>query len=130
MDYVSVERRTLPIAFSKAFESLLLNYPSSHQSLSHDLELAIERGLELFSELSSVSELEHTQDIRVLVALTNRHITTESKHFKTWYISLREDLIDEVDQIILTHGDDLNRLGLDSTTGNTAVFLAIAGTIK
>lgn len=122
------KRRVVELTFSRDFESLLLNYPSSHESLTFDLELAIQRGLSLLSELEDVHDLQHVNTIKQLVVLSNNYSVMESGYFEHWKLPLSEDLLDEIDLLILAHGADLEELGLKRANEPMLVMLlAVAG---
>jgi hypothetical protein len=107
-----VKRRTIAISFSKDFESLLLNAPMPHASLTDDLETAAKNGLLLLEDLEDVREIKHKDTLHELIIKTNQFSKITSEHFTKWHINVSEDLLDEVDLVILAHGDDLKELGL------------------
>lgn len=122
-----VKRKAIPITFSRDFESLLLNYPSDHISLTHDIELATERGLQLLEELEDAHDIKHTEAIKRLIEKANRYSVVDSAHFAQWHINVSEDLLDEVDLLLLTHGEDLQALGLTTVSqGSVIVLLSVA----
>lgn len=122
-----VERKTIAIIFSREFEALLLNFPSDHLSLTHDLELAAQAGVLSLEELEDAHDLKHVEAIKNLIAKTNGYLNMESEYFKQWSINISVDLLDEVDLLILTHGDDLKTLGLTQVSqGSVLVLLAVA----
>jgi hypothetical protein len=124
----AMKRKVVELTFSRDFEALLLAHPTPHTSLTHDLELAIERGLERLTELEDVRELQHQTLISHLVTQTNRYRTMESDYFNHWKIALSEDLLDEVDLLFLSHSKDLVQLGLFAeTTAAVLLLLAVAG---
>ncbi|MFO0971540.1 MAG: hypothetical protein U0520_04325 [Candidatus Saccharimonadales bacterium] len=124
----AVKRKVVELTFSRDFEALLLGHPTPHTSLTHDLELAIERGLQRLIELEDVRELQHQSLITHLVAQTNLYQAMESEYFDHWKIAVSEDLLDEVDLLLLSHGKDLVKLGLFAeTTAATLLMLAVAG---
>lgn len=125
---LQVKRTVLYLTFSREFEALLLSYPTAHSSLTHDLELAVERGLERLIELEDVRELKHQALISYLISHTNRYSVMSSNHFEQWSIALREDLLDEVELMLLSHGKDLVELGLYAHTPSALILLlAVAG---
>lgn len=122
-----VPRTTIDITFSRQFESLLLAYPSAHYSLTTDLEIHLRRGLRLLEELEDVHDLKHLEVIKKLVRAANEHGQIGSDYFTSWKISIANDLLDEVDLLTLTHGEDLLALGLfEITQGAIVVFAVIA----
>ncbi len=128
---VLVARQAVPITFSKEFEALLLSQSTDHISLTHDLELQVIKGLEILEELEDVHDIKHVEIIRSLVQLTNKYLVIDSTHFKYWHINIAEDILDEVELLKLTHGEDLEALGLlPVTAGTIIVLLAITSLTK
>lgn len=123
----TIIRKTIPITFSKEFEGLLLSYASKHTSLTEDLELHIQRGLKLLEELEDVHDLQHVDTLRALIATTNQYLKIDTPNFQTWFITIAEELVDEADLLLLTHGEDLAELGLETVNqGTILVLLATA----
>lgn len=105
----------------------MLNSPARHESLSHDLEWAVQKGLKRLAEFEDVQDIEHVEKIKELIKQANLYAQISSSYFQQWYINVAEDLIDEVELLLLTHGDDLVELGLkDNSTGTLLVLLALA----
>lgn len=124
---VPVSRRVVPITFSRDFESMLLNSDLPHESLSKDIELAARRGLILLEELLDVTELKDVKRVASLVARTIPLSVTNSQYFPKWHLSIAEDLLDDIDLAVLTHGDDLKELGLNPVDqSKVLVLLAVA----
>lgn len=124
MDTVThLRRRTITIPFSREFESLLLNAETEHRSLTHDLETFVRRGLTQLEELEDVTEIKHTGAIQHLISITNQHCLPLSTRFRGWHISVVEDVLDEVDLLILAHGEDLKNLGLRAVNPGTILML-------
>lgn len=122
-----VRRKTIPISFSREFESLLLNADTPHLSLTDDLEIAAKNGLLLLEDLEDVREINHKDTLHELIHKTNELSVVESEHFTTWHILMSEDLLDEVDLVILAHGDDLIELGLNRVDqGSLITLLAVS----
>lgn len=110
---VQVSRRVIPMTFSRDFESLLLGSELQHRSLSSDIEVSARNGIIALNEFFDVSELVHTTHIKELIVKTVPLSQTDNQFFPHWHISIAEDLLDEVDLMMLTHGDDIQSLGLD-----------------
>lgn len=122
-----VKRKTIPISFSKEFESMLLHASTPHMSITDDLEIACARGLELLSDLEEVKDIKHTKSLHEIVADTNLYLQISSSFFKQWYINISEDLLDEIDLILLTHKDELRESGLKVLNqGSVVILLAVA----
>ena len=122
-----VKRKTIAITFSQKFEELLLNYQAPHISLSHDLETAAQNGLSRLNELEDVRDLKRVERIKDLIEKTNQLSNMSSSYFTQWHLNISEDLLDEIELLILTHGEDLIALGLkDSMPGTVLVLLATA----
>ena len=127
MNNVQIVRKTIPITFSAQLESQLLNFPSNHESLTHDLEFHARRGLSLLEELEDVHDLKHIEAIKELVTKTNDYSQMTSEYFTSWHIAIDEVLLDELDLLKLTHGEDLQSLGLvDSSQGKLLIFAVSA----
>jgi hypothetical protein len=120
---VQNDRRTIPMIFSREFEAMLITSDAPHISLTHDLEFAVSRGLEYLQELEDVLELQHLDRIKSLVASTNNYLHLTFVAFHSWYLQFSTDLIDEIDQIMLVHGEDLINLGLRKLDLNSVVIL-------
>lgn len=118
-----VNRETIALVFSREFESLLLNSKYDHISLSHDLEAAAEKGLQILEELEDVHDIRDVDVIKLLILATNNFLQIDSNHFKSWHIGISADLIDEIDLLILTHGEDLVQLGLKSSSLGSVLLL-------
>lgn len=128
---VQVERRTIPMVFSREFEAMLLTSDAPHISLTHDLEFAVSRGLEYLQELEDVLEFQHSDRIKSFIEKTNSYMHQTHPPFTCWYVQFSEDLIDEIDQIILIHQEDLRSIGLQVVTINSVILLlATAGASK
>ena len=127
---VGVTRITTQLQFSPEYEHALLNFPTSHQSLTHDVEYHIERGLHLLSELEDVSEITHADHFARLVQRTNANCVMQSEYFTHWHIAIKEELLDAIDLLVLVHGEDLLALGLkDISRATLAVLCATASVI-
>lgn len=125
---VQVSRRVIPMTFSREFESILLNSPLDHESLSSDIEQAAWNGMAILDELLEVAELTQTEKIKILIAQTVPYTIYENSQFSHWHLSICEELLDDIDLALLTHGDDLTSLGFGSLTqSKMLVFLAISG---
>lgn len=123
-----LERRVIDITFSRDFESLLLQTTTKHLSLTHDLEYAAQRGLDRLQELEDVRDIEHIDYISQLISRTNQLSVMDSIYFTHWKVAISEDLLDEIDLLLLSHGYDLQELGLQNVTPATIlVLLATAG---
>lgn len=130
MQTTDVARRTIPIAFSRDFESKLLNFCDAARSLSADLEAATRRGLEMLEELEDVHDLKHTETVQLLIALTNKYLQMDGQYFQSWHIAVAEDILDEIDLVKITHGEDLIKLGLEKIDqGSLVVLVATAGLV-
>lgn len=124
---VFVRRRTVPIPFSRDLEALLLTTSTEHLSLTHDLELAAQKGANMLADLEDVRDIKHTDSLQTLIDKTKVYGKTDSNYFKTWHIDIAEDLLDEIDLLLLTHKEDLLDMGLeDATHGTLLVLLALA----
>ncbi len=124
---VLVKRRTIPISFSRGLEALLLATDTEHLSLTHDLELAAQKGANMLADLEDVRDIKHTDSLQTLIDKTKVYSKTDSEYFKTWHLDISEDLIDEIDLLLLTHKEDLLEMGLeDATHGTLLVLLALA----
>jgi hypothetical protein len=122
------KRTTIPIRFSQELEYRLLKLNTPHLSLTHDLELAAYKGLELLEELEDVRDITHLAQIQKLIGETNRCRQAQSKEFQRWHIALSEDLLDEVDLLLITHGEDLTAIGLKELSRDSIiVLLVVAG---
>ena len=125
---LQIQRKLVELTFSRNFESLLLTYPSEHFSLTHDLEFALERGLNLLSELEDVRDIEHIELVKELIRHTNQLTVMDAVYFSNWKLHVSEDLLDEIDLLLLTHGSDLALLGLNKVNeAFMIVLLAVAG---
>lgn len=121
-------RNTTAVSFNRTLEHLLLNIPSPHSSLTEDIELCATLGLELVSELREVTEIKHVPQIQKLVQLTNYFTNMAALEFDTWHIEVSEDIVDEIELIILTHGNDLKELGLtNASVGTVLILLVVSG---
>jgi|GEM_PF-3923244 len=128
---IDVRRKLVELTFSRDFEAILLAYPTRHLSLTHDLELAVQRGLLALEELEDVHDLEHIDLIRDLIAQTNKLTVMDAVYFTHWKLTISEDILDEIDLLLLAHGNDLTGLGLKKTTEATLIILlAVAGCRK
>ncbi len=124
---VLVKRKAITMTFSREFESLLLRSKSDHISLTHDLEFQALIGLKILEELEDVHDLKHVDTIQKLLLQTNLYTVIDSTQFPHWHINVSEDLLDEVDLLLLTHGEDLKQLGLKNVSqGTVLVMLAVA----
>ena len=122
-----VKRKPLTICFSKAFEGLLLSAELEHISLTHDLEEAAQKGLALLESLEDAHDIKDVTRLKELIARTNELTSMDGEYFPNWQINISEDLLDEVDLVILAHGEDLVELGLhDAAPGTVLVLLATA----
>lgn len=119
------KRKVVSLTFSRELEYKLLSIPTNHISLTHDVEACAVRGLELLKELEEVTELTHIPQIQMLIEQTNSCSAMQVKEFASWQLSISEDILDEVDLIILTHGPDLKDLGLNNTTVSQVLLLTI-----
>lgn len=127
---VPVSRRVIPMIFSRDFESLLLNSALEHESLSADIETAARSGMTLLEELLDVNELEHAEQIKTLIAKTVPLSISDNIYFPSWQISIAEDLLDDIDLALLTHGDDLRALGLNPLDqSKMLILLAVTGCV-
>lgn len=125
---VLVRRRPIRITFSQAFEALLLKQEAAHQSLTHDLEHAATIGLAKLQQIEDVTELDETAQLHRFIDEANTHSVMDAIHFQYWTISVSEDILDELELIKLTHGEDLLQLGLsDLSEGSLLVLAATAG---
>lgn len=125
-----LKRRTIAISFSQAFETMLLNSRTAHTSLTHDLEALAYQGLKLLDDLEDVKEIIQVTRLRKLIPHANRHAQISSEYFTSWQITLSEDLLDEIDLLILMHGEDLKDLGLNNVSqGSIIVLLCTAALI-
>lgn len=122
---VTLKRKTILITFSRDFEShMLTSNFSRHESLSQDIELHARRALEKFAELEDVKELQHPLELKELIKKSNQLAVMESNYFTEWKLAIEEDLLDEIDLVILAHGEDLKQLGLaDISQGGVLVLL-------
>jgi hypothetical protein len=124
---VFVKRRTVPISFSRDLEALLLATNTEHISLTHDLELAAQKGVDMLADLEDVRDIKHTDSLQTLIDKTNIFSKTDSDYFKTWHIDIADDLLDEIDLVLLAHKEDLIDMGLENVThGTLLVLLALA----
>lgn len=122
-----VRRKTIPISFSQDFEALLLASSTAHVSLTHDLELAAQSGLQMLEDLEDVRDIQHIESLQTLIEKTKTFSQIESDYFKSWHIDISEDLLDEIDLLLLTHKEDLIELGLtDPSHGSILILLATA----
>lgn len=122
---VLTPRKTISIRFSRELEFRLLSTPLPHVSLSDDLEQCANKGLELLDELKDVREIKHQEQIKKLINESNTHHNMGSLPFKAWNISISEELLDEVELLILTHGEDLKNLGLRGVSVSSVIVLLI-----
>lgn len=124
----TISRKTIEVPFSRELEYLLLQIPTRHASLTDDIEQCSLRGLQLVSELEDVVELPHTQQIRKLVEITNLYIGMDEEAFDSWNIAISENLVDELELLILTHGEELKELGLEKvSTGSVLTLTIVSG---
>ena len=132
MNSVTVlKRKIISLTFSRDFESILLAYPSSHVSLTDDLERAVIRGLQILDELEDVRDLQHVQFLSHVIQKTNTLSKMDAVYFSEWKLPFAEEILDEVDLVLLTHDNDLRGLGLQNCNQSTLIILlAIAGCSK
>lgn len=124
-----IPRRTVALTFSPAFEQQLLNFPTAHASLTSDLEHHIRRGLSLLEELEDVNDLRHQAAFSTLVKLTNQNCQMQTPYFKDWYLEISEELLDAIDLMVLTHGEDLQSLGLTEMSPATMLILVATASL-
>ena len=124
---LTTKRRAIPITFSREFEARLLALPTPHTSLTHDLESQVIKGSKLMEELENIHDIRHVDALKLLIAQTNEYLIISSPYFTQWSIHISEDVLDEIDLIIMTHGTDLSELGLRRVDqGSISVLLATA----
>lgn len=127
---VLVPRRVVPMVFTRDFESMLLNTPLNHESLSADIEEAARIGMSTLNELFDVFELAHGKQIKQLVDRTIPLLKSPDTYFTHWQLSIAEDLLDEVDLVLLTHGEEIQSFGLTPLDqSRILVMFAVTGCI-
>lgn len=123
-----IKRKPINITFSRDFESLLLAQDTKHLSLTDDLEWAVRQGLYKLEEFEDVRDLTNTVRLSKYIDQANKYSKITSNYFKYWVISISEEILDELELIKLTHGDELLKLGLsDLNIGSILVLTATAG---
>lgn len=126
-----VIRRTTVMIFNGAFEQLLLNSDYSHSSLSADIEDSCRDGIQLLDELFDVTELKHRESIKQLIDYVQPMAQPQSIYFPHWFVNISEELLDQLDLIMMTHGHDLEELGLTPiSTSKLILFLSTAGLLN
>lgn len=120
-----IKRKTTPLSFNQNLEFKLFTLPIHHTSLTEDIELCALKGLELLSELEEVTEITHLPQIAQLVEITNEYGNMDNIHYRTWHIEIAEDVLDEIELIILSHGEDLKELGLKDVSCGGVLLLAV-----
>lgn len=125
----TVRRVAVRTTFSQDLEALLLQLPTKHASLSHDLESAATIGLDTLEDIK-IRDLSDTENqaLKQLIDRTNKHLQMNTLHFKHWTIMISEEVLQALELLRLTKGDDFTSLGLrDNSIGSLLVLAATAG---
>lgn len=127
MNVTTRQTVVLKLKFSIEFEALLLNSGLPHNSLREDLEMAARLGLEVLDELEDVEEIKYKNQLQEMIEKTRPYNKMTSQYFNHWKLEITEDLIDEIELMLLTHGEDLKQLGLQADVSTSLLLLAVTG---